>query len=208
MIYDDIIQRTPEWYAIKLGKVSASRVVDIMLGVKGRYLASREDYKIELVYEILKGKQEEENFISDDMQHGIDYENEARAAYEAKTGNFVDEVGFITHDTIDNFGDSPDGLVGKDGGIEIKCPKGKNHIKIILTGKVKRDYIFQMNTLMMCDNRKWCDYVSYDPDAPDYLQLFIKRFYRDEVMITEITQEVLLFNAELQAMIKQLEELK
>lgn len=207
MIYKDIIQRSPEWFAIKAGKVSASRIVDIMKGVKGAYLASREDYKIELVYEILTGKKEE-SFISDDMQRGIDLEDMARSTYEATTGNLVDEVGFITHDHINNFGCSPDGLVGQNGGIEIKCPKGKNHLKSILKGFVKRDYIFQMQTLMMVDNRQWCDYVSYDPDAPENLQLYIKRIIRDETLIMEIEFEVKKFQTELQEMLKKLKSIK
>lgn len=198
-------QHTEEWFAIKSGKPSASRVTDIVKGVKGRYLAGREDYLLELAYETLTGEREE-HFVSADMQHGTEFEPIARATYEAKKGTLVDEVGFIDHDTIKNFGASPDGLVGKDGSIEIKCPKPKQHIKTLLKGHIKRDYLFQIQTLLMCSNRKWCDFVSFDPKAPDYLQLYIQRFHRDEIIIAEIETEVKKFNAELAQMVKQLKD--
>ena len=207
MIYTDIIQGSEEWHKLRCGKITASRIVDIMRGIKGSYLAGRKNYLAEKVCEILTGKAEE-HFISTPMQWGIDNEPLARSSYELLTGNLVKEVGFITHDSIENLGASPDGLVGTDGGIEIKCPNTAQHLQLLLGGKVKRDYIIQIQINLMCSNRQWWDYVDYDSRLPEEHSIFINRFYRDEVMIAEITQEVLLFNAELQAMIKQLEELK
>ncbi len=207
MIYKDIIQGSEEWHEIRRGKITGSRIVDIMLGVKGRYLASRKNYIAELVIEILTGESDE-HFISESMQWGIDTEPLARSAYEAITGNFVDEIGFIDHDSIQLFGSSPDGLVSEDGGIEIKCPNSATHLSTLLTGNVKRDYIFQMQGLMMCGNRQWCDFISFDPRLPDNLQLYIKRFNRDEVIIAEIKMEVVKFQAELNIMIKKLKEIK
>lgn len=207
MIYKDIIQGSDEWFEIRKGKITASRIVDIMPGVKGKYLASRKNYLAEKVIEILINESQE-HFISEAMQWGIDNEPLARSAYEAITGTFVDEVGFIDHDTIQLLGSSPDGLIGTDGGIEIKCPNTAQHLSAILTGNVKRDYIFQMQTLMMCGNLQWCDYISFDPRMPNNLQLYIKRFPRDEIMIAEIIMEVEKFKNELQEMLKKLKEIK
>lgn len=208
MIYRDIVQGSPEWKDIRLGKPSGSRVYDIVARTKkGDYTAKRQDYLLELAYETLTGEPTE-FFISKDMEHGIINEPIARIEYEMKTGHFVEQVGFIDHDTIDNFGSSPDGLIGSDGSMEIKCPKSKTHLKTVLTGMFDIRYKYQMQTLLMCDNRDWCDFVSWDPRAPEYLRLYIKRFYRDEYMIAEIKREVMLFNSELKATIETLKAMK
>jgi len=207
MIYTDIIQGTPEWHDIRRGKITGSKTVRIVPGVKGKYLASRKNYMAKLICEILTGETAEE-FISEEMQWGTDNEPLARSAYEAITGNFVDEVGFIDHDIIQLFGSSPDGLIGEDGSIEIKCPNTATHIDTLINGKVKRDYIYQMQSLMMCGNRQWCDFISFDPRLSNNLQLSIKRFNRDEVMIAEITMEVEKFKSELSEMLRKLKEIK
>lgn len=199
-------QGTEEWLAIRLGKITASRVVDIVPGLKGKYLASRKNYMSELACEILTGKGAD-NFVSKPMEWGTETEPLARSAYEAITGNMVDEVGFIDHDNIECFGASPDGLVNDDGCIEIKCPNTATHIET-LTGKaVDRKYVYQMQTVMLCGNRQWCDFVSYDCRLPDNLSIFIKRFNRDEVVIKEIKEEVKKFTAELNELIAKLRNL-
>ena len=200
-------QGTEEWLAIRLGKVTASRIVDIVPGVKGKYLASRKNYMAELACEILTGKGSD-NFVSGAMQWGTETEPLARSAYEAITGNMVAEVGFIDHNTIECFGASPDGLVDPDGSIEIKCPNTATHIETLTGSPVARGYVYQMQTVMLCGRRKWCDFISYDPRLPDNLSIFIKRFQRDETMIAEIKAEVEKFTNELNELLAKLRGLQ
>ena len=200
-------QGTREWLDARLGWTTGSRIVDIMPGVKGKYLASRKNYMAEKVIEILTN-QSPEHFTSEAMQWGTDNEPFARAAYEAVTGNFVNEDGFVRHPTIPKLGASPDGVVDPDGCIEIKCPNTATHINTLTKGYIDRGYIFQMQTEMMCLDKQWCDFISFDPRLPDNLQLWIKRIKRDDVMIAEIEKEVVKFTDELQSMLQSLKDYK
>ena len=206
MIHRDIVQGSEEWKALRVGAVTASRVIDIMPGKNG-YRASRRNYLAEKVCEILTGKLTE-HFVSKEMQRGIDEEAGARAAYEATSGEFVEEVGIVDHPTIGNLKGSPDGLVNDKGGIEIKNPNTANHLQLLVGGKVKYDYIIQMQVNMMRAEYEWWDYVDFDSRLPDKYAIFIKRFYRDEKLIAEIKKEVELFNSELKEMVAKLEALK
>ena len=180
-------QGTDEWFRARLGKVTASRVIDIVKGARG-YRASRENYIAQIVAETLTG-QPQESFTSSAMAWGVDTEPLARSAYEAVTGHRVEEVGFIDHPEINGLGASPDGLVLDNGGIEIKCPNTATHLDTLLHGNIKKDYIYQMMTCMMCTNREWWDFVSYDPRMPDKHAIKIIHVERDEKMIEEITEE-------------------
>jgi len=202
-----MIQGTEEWLNARLGFVTGSRIIDIMPGVKGKYRASRGNYMAEKVIEILT-KKPTVHFVSETMQWGTDNEPLARSSYEAVTENFVDEDGFIIHPTIPNLGASPDGIVDPDGCIEIKCPNTATHLTTLLTGNIKRDYIMQMQCEMMCINRQWCDFVSFDPRMPANLQLYIKRIERDETLIMEIEYEVKKFQDELQFMLEKIKGIK
>lgn len=199
-----MIQLSEEWFAARLGKVTASRVIDILPGARG-YKASRKNYLFELICERLTGRQAD-GFESTAMKHGTDTEPIARSAYEAITGNVVEEVGFIDHPTIKNFGASPDGLIGTDGGLEIKCPNTATHVDLLLGGKIQPQYIVQMHVGMMCTGRDWWDFVDYDDRLPDELAYFHKRIEKDEVLVAEIVQEVTLFLAEVDAMESNLRE--
>ena len=185
-------QRSPEWYAVRLGKVTGSQVSAVLAK---RDSATRANYLSELVVERLTGQQAE-FFMNDAMQHGIDTEPEARMAYEAHKGVLVDEIGFVNHVVISNFGCSPDGLVGLDGLIEIKCPNSKTHIDTVLSKKAPTKYIPQMMAQMACTGRKWCDFVSFDPRLPEDLQLFVVRVDRDDQYIANLEKEVSAFLAE------------
>ena len=196
-------QKSPEWFAIRLGKVSCSRLGDIMKGAKGKYLASRETYMEELAAEILTGEMAD-FFVNDAMQHGIDTEPLAVGAYEANEGVFVDLVGVCTHPTIEGFLGSPDGLVGEDHAIEIKCPLTKNHIKTKSTGKVKREYEWQMYGVMMCAERKTCTFISYDPRLPDTASYYTKLYTLTPEIEEEITLEVKAFREELLELVEKL----
>lgn len=200
-------QRTAEWFAARLGKVTASRVADVMARTKSGYSASRKNYMAELVCERLTGIPSE-HFESAAMKWGTDTEPLARSAYEARTGELVEEVGFIEHPRIKGFGASPDGLVGKDGGLEIKCPNTATHIDTLLGGTVEQKYVYQMQTAMACTGRKWWDFVSFDPRLPENLSYKCIRFYRDTEMVQSIENEVIRFLAELDEMVGRLKNIK
>ena len=195
-------QRTEEWFAARLGKVTASRVADVLAKIKTGESASRKNYKMELVVQRLTGKQGE-SFTNAAMEWGTEQEPFARMAYEAHTGTFVKEEGFVDHPTIEGFGCSPDGIVG-EGLIEIKCPNTANHIETVLENKAPSKYIPQMQAQMACTGAKWCDFVSFDPRVPEDLQLFVVRVERDHEYIDSMEVEVKQFLSEVLDLFNQL----
>jgi putative phage-type endonuclease len=200
-------QRSLEWFAARLGKVTASKVADVIAKTKTGYSTSRENYMAQLVCERMTGTQGE-SFTNTAMQWGTDQEPLARAAYEAVKDILVDEVGLVTHPTILMSAASPDGLVGDDGLIEIKCPNTATHIDTVLTDKVPPRYIPQMQWQMACTERKWCDFVSFDPRMPEGLQLFIQRVDFDGEYVKMLEAEITGFLAELETKIQKLNERK
>jgi putative phage-type endonuclease len=191
----EVEQRSNEWFALRLGKVTASRVADLMAKTKTGYSATRENYMAQLVVERISNSQAE-SFTNAAMQWGTDQEPYARAEYEATQGAMVEECGFVSHPTIEMAGASPDGLVGDDGLIEIKCPNTATMIDVLLTGTVASKYNTQMQFQMACTGRQWCDYVVFDPRMPAKAQMFIKRVARDEAFIEEMEAEVTKFLGE------------
>ena len=185
-------QRTDEWFSARLGKVTASRVSDVVAKTKTGYGATRGNYMSQLIVERLTGKQAE-SFSSAAMQWGTDTEPLARAAYETFKDVLVDEEGFVQHPTIDMAGASPDGLIGDDGLVEIKCPNTATHIETLIAKKADARYINQMQWQMACTGRKWCDFVSFDPRMPEDLQLFVTRVERDDEKIAELEAGVIEF---------------
>ena len=198
-------QRSPEWFAARCGKVTASRVADIVAKTKSGYSTSRDNYMAQLVCERMTGVPAE-TYTNTAMQWGTDTEPLARAAYEAAMDVLVDETGFVIHPTISEAGASPDGLVGLFGLIEIKCPNTSTHIETLLSDKVPSKYITQMMWQMACTNRQWCDFVSFDPRMPDGLKLFIKRVEYHDSIIKGLETEVKEFLSELDAKIVKLNE--
>lgn len=195
-------QRTDEWYKARLGKVTASKVSAVLAKKDS---ATRADYLTDLVLERLTGTQQE-FYQNEAMQWGTDTEPQARMAYEAETSNLVDELGFIDHPTIANFGCSPDGVIGESGLIEIKCPNSKTHLSTLLSGKAPTKYIPQMQTQMAVMNRQWCDFVSFDPRLPEDLQLFVIRVNRDDEYIAKLEEEVTAFLEEVESTVTKLLE--
>ena len=197
-------QRTDEWFSARAGKVTASRVADLMARTKSGYSASRENYMAQLVVERFTGGQGE-SFTNAAMQWGTEQEPFARAAYEAREGVFVDEVGFVPHPTIEGAGASPDGLVGDDGLVEIKCPNTATMIDTLINETVPGKYYTQMQMQMACTGRKWCDYVVFDPRMPVNAQLFVKRVERDDTYIADMEGEITKFLNEVDAKFKTLQ---
>jgi putative phage-type endonuclease len=201
-------QGTEAWFADRLGKVTASRLADVLAKTKTGYSASRTNYMTQLVLERIT-QTRAESYSNAAMQWGTEQEPFARAAYEAHTGQMVEEVGFIPHPAIDASGASPDGLVGDDGMVEIKCPSSSTALEVWLThsqggNPVDAKYFAQMQWQMRCADRSWCDYVVFDPRMPAKAQLFIYRVKRDDDWIKVAEEEVIKFLAELDAKVKSL----
>lgn len=196
-------QRSKEWFAARLGKVTASRVADLMATTKTGYGASRANYMAELICERLTGEQAE-RFSNAAMQWGTDVEPQARAAYEFITDAAVQEVGLVDHPSIEMFGASPDGLIGDLGLIEIKCPNTATHIETLLGEVVPGKYFIQMQVQMACTGRAWCDFVSFDPRLPADLQIWVARVQRDDFAIKNIEAETVKFLGELDAKVSAL----
>lgn len=195
-------QRSPEWFAARCGKVTASRLYDVMARTKSGYAASRQNYMAELICQRLTGKPEE-GFTNAAMMRGTELEPVAREMYALNEFDAViSEVGLIDHPTIAGFAASPDGLVNDDGLIEIKCPNTWTHLQTLKTGVPKYQYLLQMHAQMMCTGRKWCDFVSFDDRLPPELAYFKTRINFDEVLAEEIEQEVVKFLTELETEIQ------
>lgn len=201
-----IIQGSEEWFAVRCGKVTASRVADIVARTKSGWSASRKNYLAELVAERLTGHVER-GFTNAAMQWGTDMEPEARDAYAFYADADVEQVGFVDHPRIEMAGASPDGLVGDNGLVEIKCPNTATHIDTLMAGTAPARYVTQMMWQMACTGRAWCDFVSYDPRLPEDMRIFIKRIDRDEDRIAELEKEVEAFLSELSETVERLKNM-
>lgn len=198
-----IAQGTAEWHQERLGKATASKIADIIARTKTGYGASRANYAAQLIAERLTGAPTE-TFMNDAMRWGVEKENEARELYEFTTGRFVDQVGFVPHPSMDMAGASPDGLVGEDGLLEIKCPNTATHLDTLVSQRIPAKYETQMLWQMASTGRKWADFCSYDPRMPPHMRLFIKRLERDDARIAELESEVRIFLSEIDARMEQL----
>lgn len=188
-----IVQGSPEWHQLRVGKATASKIADIMAKGQGKMRAA---YARQLVAERLTGLQTA-GFKSSSMGRGNEIEPAAREAYEYHTGRFVEQVAFVDHPTIAMSGASPDGLVGLEGGVEIKCPDSTTHIDTLQGAPIDGGYLKQMHWNMACTGRQWWDYVSFDPRMPPAMRLFIQRVPRDGLMIVGLEREVSAFLAEI-----------
>ncbi len=191
-------QRSPEWFAIRIGRITASRMGDVMAKTKTGWGASRKDYRRELVYERLTGEAWPRS-PSEAMRWGTNHEAEAREVYARRikflNDSMVEEVGFCLHPALPFSGASPDGLVGTEGLLEVKCPNLATHLDTIERGSVTNEHQLQCQWQMACTGRQWVDFCSYDPRWA--LQpLFIKRVKRDADKIAELENEVMAFSAE------------
>lgn len=201
-----IEQRSEDWFAARLGKVTASKVKDVMAkGRGGAPSATRQNYMMQLLCERLTGRREE-GFTSAAMQRGTDLEPIARSAYEFSAGVMTVETGLIDHPHIAGFAASPDGIVGSDGLLEIKCPNTAQHIAVIQSGAHDSAYEWQMLAQMACSGREWVDFVSFDDRLPEELQYACFRFHRDEKRIREMEAEVKHFLEELAALEREMRE--
>jgi putative phage-type endonuclease len=200
-------QQSPEWFSARLGKVTASRISDVVAKTKTGYSASRKNYMMQLLCERLTGRKEDA-YVNAAMQRGTELEAIARSAYEVDKGVMVQEVGFVPCPVIPMAGASPDGCVGEDGLLEIKCPNTAQHVEFLRTGKIDPGYELQMLFQMICTQRKWCDYVSFDDRLPEELQYKCVRFNYDEKAAMEVLIEVEKFLAELDSLEAEMKQLQ
>lgn len=197
-------QRTDDWFAARAGKVTASALHKVMARTKSGWGADRTNYHAQLVTERLTGRPAD-SFSNSAMQWGIDTEPQARAAYAFQMDEAPVEVGFLDHPTIAMSGASPDGLVGQNGMLEIKCPNTATHIATLDGAEIDRKYLLQMQWQMACAERNWCDFVSYDPRLPPAMQLHIRRVERDDELLADLAQHVTEFLAEVADTVARLE---
>lgn len=201
----DMVQGSPEWLAVRLGKVTASRIADVVAKTKIGWGASRANYEAELIAERLTGVSAEK-FTNAAMQWGTETEPSARDAYSFYADTDVTEVGFIAHPRIPMTGASPDGLVAINGLVEFKCPNTATHLATLLGEPIDARYIKQMQWQMAVCERAWCDWVSFDPRVPGSMQLFVQRVTRDDAVIAELEKAVIDFLAEIEVKVRTLRE--
>ena len=210
-IIRDIVQGSPEWMALRVGKIGGSRVSDVLTeGRGGAESLIKRKYKNELIRERLTGRKLD-TYKTPAMQRGIDLEPMARAWYEVKYNTFVDQVAIVLHPTIDGGQCSPDGIVEATNSlIEIKIPNPENHLDNILTGgKQLEQYYDQVMWQLACmPEKEFCDLISFDPDMPDHLQGFVKRIYRDDEYIKDMENKVISFLHEIETIVNNLKENK
>jgi putative phage-type endonuclease len=186
-----IEQRSDAWFKARLGKATGSRFNDVMSKIRSGESAARKNYRAELVAERLTGVPTP-TFQSAPMAWGTDNEPLARLAYELETGNEVEDAPFVPHPELEA-GASPDGFIGDDGLVEIKCPNTATHIETLKKGEVPRQYIAQVQGQLWITGRKWCDFVSFDPRLPENAQMVIVRVEADPIYQAELEDEIVDF---------------
>jgi hypothetical protein len=199
-------QGTDAWRCDRLGKVTASRVADVLAKTKTGWAASRERYETELIMERLSGIPAT-HIETPEMRWGKETEAQARALYVWERDVEVVEVGFIDHPFIKNSGASPDGLIGTDGLLETKCPSSHRHLETLMSRTIPQRYILQMYWQGACLQRKWCDYVSFDPRFNrESMQLYIQRVEFDPAITAQMERDVSEFLAGIDEKVERLEK--
>lgn len=198
----DFPQGSDEWKAARAGLVTASKMDCVLAKIKTGEAASRRDYRSQLVAEILTGRPQDDGFMNDEMRWGVEQEPFARAAYEVMAEVLVDKVGLVLHPTIDRSAASPDGLIGADGVLEIKCPKTATHLQYLMDGAMPSKYEPQVMWQLACTGRQWADFVSFDPRLPEKMRVFKVRVPRNEKRIAELEAEALSFLKDLDRMLE------
>jgi putative phage-type endonuclease len=188
----ELIQGSPEWHKARCGSLGASQIHLAIAKTRSGWGASRENIRAQLIAERLSGVPLD-TYQNDAMRWGSEHEAEARSVYEAHTGLIVETVGLVKHPRLPFTHASPDGLIGDDGLIEIKCMQTASHIDVLLTEAIEQRYLYQMQWQMCCTGRQWCDFVAYDPRMPEHMRLFIKRIPRDDAQIAQLEKDVELF---------------
>lgn len=200
-------QRSPEWYRARIGMFTASCAADMLATIKSGEAAARRDLRTRLVLERLTGVSQDDGYINAAMQHGIDKEPQAVAAYEALTGNLIRSVGFLAHDAL-QAGCSPDGIVGEfEGGVELKCPKSATHLSYLRAGTLPKEYIGQIHHALWITGARWWDFLSFDDRFPPALQTFYVRVSRTEADVKAYELLARQFLAEVDKEVEEVEKM-
>lgn len=194
----DAEQRSPEWFAARAGKVTASRAKDFLARTKSGYSTSRNNYLVQLVAERVTGQPQEDGYVSPAMIRGMELEPQAFATYEAATGQMPTHVGFLQHVEMP-IGSSPDGVIGDfEGVLELKVPNPATHLGYLRAGGLPSDYLPQVSHHLYVSGAAYCDFMSYGPNFPDHLQVFLVRVYRSEIDLASYEKELKAFLAEVE----------
>lgn len=199
-------QRSPEWFAARLGRLTGSRAGDMLAQIKSGEAAARRDYRLQLVCERLTKQSQEDVFVNAAMQRGTDLEPAAFAAYEGVTGELARSAGFYAHDGL-MAGCSPDGLVGESGVLELKCPKTATHLGYLKSGQIPANHLPQVTHNLWITGRDWCDFFSFDDRLPAPLQTFCRRVYAKDVDLAAYELAARLFLSEVEKELAALEGL-
>lgn len=200
-------QRSPEWFAKRAGAFTASRMADLMARTKTGPSASRKNMITTLAVERLTG-QCVETYTNGAMQRGIELEQEALDAYGFECGVAVESVDYVDHPVLPRVGCSPDGLVGDDGLVEVKCPAAMaKHLEALQSGAHATEYRWQLQHQLFVTGREWVDAVSYDPRYPSGLQLAIKRVFKDAEDQIALAEEIAKADVEIEALVDALRKL-
>jgi putative phage-type endonuclease len=203
----NVEQGSDAWHKARLGHITASHISDVMAKGKGKEESvTRYNYKVKLVAERITGVSASDGYTNSAMEWGVEQEQFACMAYEAREETFVTRTGFWLHPTIDWLGVSPDRLVGDGGLVEVKCPNTSTHVQYLLSREVPAKYYNQIQCQLWVTRRAWCDFVSYDPRLPLRKQLLILRVNRDDKMIALMQEEVQKFLGEVEDLIIKLGE--
>ena len=207
MSNEALIQGSDEWFAVRMGKITASKLGDLMRVTKYGESTYKTRLRMELAIERLTGKSASPNFMNQAMQDGVEREPDARKLFEAITGKEVAECGSFNHPDIVNTSASPDGLIrGEDAVLELKCPTHITHAKNILSEKMPKNYEYQVQWQIACTESEYAYFASYHPDFPKELRLKWVKVLRDNIMILEIEDEVRKFDVEVEELINQLKK--
>lgn len=191
-------QNTEEWFQARRGIPTASSFSKIVTPAKGERSLSSKTYMYELIAEKLGATND--SFSNSWTERGHELEDMARSTFEFLHDLEVKQVGMIkTDDGL--IGCSPDGLIGEDGGLEIKCPKSSTHVKYMLEGVLPREYKTQVQGSLMVSERKYWYFMSYHPE----LDPFIIKVERDEEFISKMRSHIDDFNREMQKKLKELQ---
>ncbi len=207
MSNEELIQGSSAWYAVRMGKVTASKLGDLMRVTKYGESTYKTRLRMELAIERLTGKSASPNFMNKAMQDGVEREPDARKLFEAITGKDVALCGSFDHPDIVNTSASPDGLIrGEDAVLELKCPTHITHAKNLLSEKMPKNYEYQVQWQIACTESEYAYFASYHPDFPKELRLKWVKVLRDNIMILEIEDEVRKFDVEVEELINQLKK--
>ena len=202
MSNEELIQGSPEWFKARLGKISGSRLGDVMRKTKWGESTYKEKLRIELAIERITGKSASNVVMNQAMRDGVEREPDARALFEAITGKEVKEVGSFDHPTIANTSSSPDGLiVGEEAVLEIKCPMASTHARNLMSETMPKNYVYQVQWEIACTESDYAYFASYHPAFPQELRLKWVRVERDDSVIESLSKEIRDFDVSIEDMI-------